>query len=379
MSEICSFFKTFLEMEGAVTEPADPDGLDVIAPPALQKSLEIPEMISLGFGAESPEGAHVVTLESDWMERVEKTIDTRGRSSRIILNTTADAPSPPERVLEQMMVLNNATFRFSKVVPAWTRYWIVTLCYTAISDEKREGMLNLGINLSNGGIVETHLKEMIGKIMESDFQMEQNLPDDIQLPGLWKNTRLQHMLQQSSPVLVHHQLDKFLNSMRQRQERDLARVFEYHLSLRDESIRQLALLKQKNSLTERQQSDQKRHQQRLETITREHRAKIQDIRQKYDISIECRMEQMLELVMPVQRFQFIILRRKGKRSVSLDWNPLIRKLDQPPCDYGYHKGPQRSVCDDRLHLLPPEGYAACIQCDKVFCRACDPQCPKCKK
>jgi len=343
------------------------------------KSLEIPEIVSLGFGAELPRGALAVTLESDWMDRAANLMEDYGRSIRMILTPETYSLSSPERMLEHVLVLENATYRFLKVFPVWTRYWILTFRYTATSDEKREGILRMGINLNNGGILENYLPRMMEILMDKSHGTNDQIPEDVQASTSWKPQQVQNMLQQCLPGLIRHQLEPFLNSMRQRQERDLTRIYQYHQSLRDESIAKLAILEQKDSLTKRQTSDQKRHQQRLETIVREYQAKVRDVRQKYEMTVECSVEQVLELILPVQRFELMILRRKGKRRLFLDWNPLIRKLDQPPCDYGYHQGPQRAVCDDHLHLLVPEGNAPCPQCGKGYCRACHPHhCPKCK-
>ena len=43
--------------------------------------------------------------------------------------------------------------------------------------------------------------------------------------------------------------------------------------------------------------------------------------------------QTLELVMPVQRFAVQIRRRKAERVIHLDWNPLARRLESPPCEF----------------------------------------------
>ncbi|MGK5091302.1 hypothetical protein WDW89_04700 [Deltaproteobacteria bacterium TL4] len=131
-------------------------------------------------------------------------------------------------------------------------------------------------------------------------------------------------------------------------------------------------------MSARQEIEQKRHQQRLESILREYHSKVQDLRQKYEITIECSIEQILELIVPVQRLDLLLLRRKGKRLISLDWNPLIRKLDQPQCESGYDPSPNRVVCDEQLHITAPEGNAPCNLCGKSYCRACySSKCPKC--
>jgi hypothetical protein len=71
-------------------------------------------------------------------------------------------------------------------------------------------------------------------------------------------------------------------------------------------------------------------------------------------------------------------RRKGERLFALDWNPLVRRLEQAPCEYSYTWERAREVCDEALHLVSPAGHGPCAQCGRAFCRACHPvKCPKC--
>lgn len=82
--------------------------------------------------------------------------------------------------------------------------------------------------------------------------------------------------------------------------------------------------------------------------------------------------------MPVQRLAVQIRRRKAKRTVHLDWNPVARLLEAPACEATGSTERPRLVCDEALHLLSPAGLASCPGCGKPFCRACHRDCcPKC--
>ncbi len=377
MAKLLSFVETILELEGAVTERIAPDGLEVMIPPALQQVLEIPELARLGFGVELPEHAQHVTLESDWMNRLERVMGTRGRLARRILDVDNAVPSNPERIIAHTLELRNATYRLRGVTPAWTRYLLMAFRYTAISDETRDGILHLGLNLNNGSTLDNLLDPLLYAAAEADGE-HTTLPEEIQLPSSWEAARLTAVLNRALPARIRYRLDRFLNSMQRRQERDLRRIYNYHSELRQEALERVHQLRQKADLTERQRSEQKHAELRLEAILREYQAKVGDLRQKYAMSVECRWIQTLELIMPVQRFDVAIRRRKGQRRIALDWNPVARKLEQAPCEYSYTWERPRSVCDDQLHLVTPAAYGPCAQCGKVYCRACYPRkCPKC--
>ncbi|HLE62576.1 MAG TPA: hypothetical protein VI750_05545, partial [Pyrinomonadaceae bacterium] len=121
-----------------------------------------------------------------------------------------------------------------------------------------------------------------------------------------------------------------------------------------------------------------RERLRLESINREYRSKVEDLRQKYSVRVDVALSQSVELIMPVQRFELVIKRRKARRQLHLDWNPLLRRLDLPPCESSFTTDAARMVCDDRLHIVSPSAHGPCANCQKAYCRACHPRkCPKC--
>ena len=101
-----------------------------------------------------------VGIESDWLERFGRLLGQHGRCARLVLHSDARAPSDPQRVLEHALVLDNATFRLLDVVPAWTRYVVLDFRYSAVSDEKRDGVLRLGVNLATGALPDAVLEQM---------------------------------------------------------------------------------------------------------------------------------------------------------------------------------------------------------------------------
>ena len=70
MGDLQQFVAELLEEHGAVVEPVDPEGLDVLAPPSVQRALDVPEVARFGFAAELPPDAQRVGLEPDWLDRL---------------------------------------------------------------------------------------------------------------------------------------------------------------------------------------------------------------------------------------------------------------------------------------------------------------------
>src|SRR5208283_2479002 len=119
------FVADLLAEDGALVEPLEPDGLEVLAPPKLQQALGVAEFSRFGFGATLPEGAQRIGIESDWLARFERVVGERGRWSRLVVDPGIRKVPDAERLLAQELALENATYRLLDAAPAWTRYLVL--------------------------------------------------------------------------------------------------------------------------------------------------------------------------------------------------------------------------------------------------------------
>ncbi|MDQ3667952.1 MAG: hypothetical protein M3410_15550, partial [Acidobacteriota bacterium] len=317
-TRIRNFADDLLQREGALVEPLGTHCLHVLSPTHVQQALGVSDLERLGFGSDAPAGTHLVNLESDWLERFSKLLCQRGTSARCVLRVPAPAPAAPERIVAHTLNLQNAVYDITRVSSAWTRYHILLFHYTAYSDEERDGLLKLGVNNVNGAVLEeTTTQDLLNVALAQEGQASAFTPE-AQLPPAWDEDRLSRWARRALPERVQAHLAPFVNGLQRRLDRDLARVRGYYGDLQTESSLRL----RKRQLA--------KDRLRLEAIEREYHAKVEDLRQKYRVRVELVLNQTLELIMPVQRFELLIKRRKAKRQVLLDWNPLLRKLDTPP-------------------------------------------------
>jgi hypothetical protein len=370
MGRMQSFVADLLTQQGALVEPIEPEGLEVLAPPPVQQTLGVNELSRLGFGATLPAGAERVGIESDWLDRFGRSIGERGRYMRLVLRPEAPTPSDPQRILEHALVVDNAAFRLIDVAPAWTRYLIFDFRYSAVSDEKRDGILQLGVNLATGALPDAVLGEITpGAIAGADAALRADadlLPD-------WERSRLLELMKRALYPRLDTALAPFVKGLRRRLGRDQERLYSFHYDLHREATQRLSQLVEGDA-------GRQREQKRSEAIQREYAAKLHDLSRQYAMRVAVEWVQTLELVMPVQRFAVRIRRRKAERVIHLDWNPLARRLETPPCEFSYSADRPRLVCDDALHLVTAEGLSPCADCGRVFCRACHRErCPKCQR
>ena len=151
------FVADLLRHEGALVEPIAPEGLEVLAPAPVQRALGVGELSRLGFGTTLPAAAQRVGLEGDWLERCARLLGKQGRWTRRVVADAARTPGDPQRLLEHELVLDNATFRLLGVAPAWTRYLVMDFRASAVSDDKRDFILRLGVNQGTGALPDAML------------------------------------------------------------------------------------------------------------------------------------------------------------------------------------------------------------------------------
>jgi hypothetical protein len=378
MGELRDFVAEVLERRGGAVEPVEPDGLEVLAPEPVREALGLPELALLGFGPQRPERAIPIGLEGDWLDRFGSLLGADGRWSERQFTPPDRSPvqCDPQRVLEYALDLPNAVWRFHGTTSTFTRCLLLAFRYTALSDEKREGLVRLGFNIGTGTVIDdiaVRLRRLLA--LEPSWQAPDDEARAVAGAG-WNAAMLQSRVRPLLEDRVKLELEPFLRGMRRRLERDRNRVHGYHDDLRRASLNRLAALGEAQG--EKAESDRRRETLRVAAIEREYRAKLEDLRHNYALRVSVDWVHALDLYVPVQRLEVLIKRRKGERVIRIDWHPLVRAVEPPPCETGLGLGRVRLVCDDNLHLIEPAGLAPCPACSKAFCRACHPAaCPRC--
>jgi hypothetical protein len=381
MAALREFVANLLESEGAAIEVVEPDGLDVLAPEPLRAALDWPELVRLGFGATLPSGAIAVGLEGDWLNRFGALLGDRGRVAERQLAAPRNPapPNDPERLIDRALSLPNAVWRLKGVKSTWAKCLLVAFRYTAISDEKREGLIWLGFNCGTGAVLD---QDLLGRLRRGiDHDAEWLVPDaetrHAAGPG-WDAATIATRARPLIDHLVRQDLDPFLGAMRRRLDRDRRRIHEYHDELRRSALLKLAAIQR--SAGDKAEASAQRETMRVAAIEREYAAKLDDLRHNYALSVTVEWVQRLVLFAPVYRYYLLIKRRKGERGLAIDWHPVVRQMELPPSDWGHGLGHERLVCDDRLHLTEPSGQAPCSSCGKEWCRAChSAACPRCRR
>jgi hypothetical protein len=378
MGALRDFVSEVLEMEGSAVEAVEPDGLEVLAPDPLRNVMGWPELVRLGFGAELPVGATAVGFEGDWLDRFGALLGDRGRwaERQFVLPGPPPRIHDPARLLDHTIEFPNAVWRLQEVSAAWTRCLLLAFRYTAVSDEKREGLVWLGFNQGTGAVIDDFTPQL-RELLAGDEEWQVPDPDVRQAAGpAWDAPVLDGRVRPLLRHRVRQEVEPFLSTMRRRLDRDRNRIHQYHNDLHLMAQKKLATLA--GSAGEKAENDRKRETLRIAAIEREYAAKLGDLRHNYALRVSVDWVQGLELFVLVQRFEVLVKRRKGEKLMRLDWHPAVRLMEPPPSDWGLGIGRSRLVCDDQLHITDPAGQSPCPSCGRAWCRACHPTaCRRC--
>ena len=376
--ELRNFVSEVLEMQGSAVEAVEPDGLEVLAPEPLRAVMGWPELVRLGFGAELPAGATAVGFEGDWLDRFGTLLGDRGRwaERQFVLPGPPPRIHDPARLLDHAIEFPNAVWRLQEVSAAWTRCLLLAFRYTAVSDEKREGLVWVGFNQGTGAVIDDFAPRL-RSLLAADAEWQVPDPEVRRSAGpAWDASVLDGRVKLLIKHSVRNEVDPFLRTMRRRLDRDCNRIHQYHSDLYLLAQKKLATLA--GSAGEKAENDRKREMLRVAAIEREYAAKLGDLRHNYALRVSVEWVQGLELFVPVQRFHVLVKRRKGEKLMRLDWHPAVRLMEPPPSDWGLGIGRSRLVCDDQLHITDPAGQSPCPSCGRAWCRACHPTaCPRC--
>ena len=216
MGALRDFVSEVLEMEGSAVEVVEPDGLEVLAPGPLRTAMGWPELVRLGFGAELPAGATAVGFEGDWLDRCGALLGDRGRwaERQFVLPGPPPRIHDPARLLDHAMEFPNAVWRLQEVSAAWTRCLLLAFRYTAVSDEKREGLVWLAFNQGTGAVIDDFAPRL-RSLLAADEEWHVPDPDARQAAGpAWDAPVLDARVR---PLLQHRvrlEVEPFMRTMR---------------------------------------------------------------------------------------------------------------------------------------------------------------------
>jgi hypothetical protein len=354
--DIFNYYDVIVEKSG--------DSALYLAPPDVAELLCIPEEGLLNFSSSdfSPDTVPA-TYESELFISLKKLFSEKGRLSQASYPSSDLNAEKFSKKISEKISFSNAVFNFTQKEKREVYYLLVYFKYTAMSDEKREGILPVLINEMTFSVLP--LEENNYDILEELSEPGEKIKDREKL--------ITPIFSASSSVsiLVKEKIGDYLKSLERRLNRDIRRVNEYYNTLKVET---------KKSIEKKIQKDEEidKLSDKLDAIEAEKKWKINDLISKYTLNIRIEPLTVIRIKTVTDIFWIKIKRRLSTRQVPLCYNPVLKHLEPLPCESCFYPGGDSYVCDDKLHIVCSLCFAKCAGCGKQYCRACHKDaCPKC--
>ena len=401
-----------LTQRGSLVESTEDGCMDIVVTREVSKALAMPEHARLCFTyGESGDGMTYASYDSDFFRSLKRLFGGGEKFSAVRFEPPPANIEKLSKSIPERLPLRNATYRMGKSEFKEVSYLLFYFTYTALSDEKYEGMLPVLINEMNLSAV-----PFIGN--------HEGFSDDAGYQGSIERQVKEEVLcaaYAAGTGMVRERLKDFLKSLERRLNRDIRRITEYYEALGNETkkiIEKKVLslgtvdkvreavghaktnaspdtlqvldcleeeLKTKRVVGEGQIRDRvllceggDKLLGKLDAIEAERKGKIQDLVAKYAVTVQMEPVSVINIGVRVPVFWIEMRRRLASRQFPLTYNPITRHIDPLPCESCYAPVAPYSLCDEKLHIICSRCFASCPSCGKHYCKACYTTCLKCR-
>lgn len=361
MPQLIDTISDILALSGAAVE-RNQDHLEALLPAETARDLHLPEHAVLAFEAQTNGAAgELVTYQSELVDRLFDWMQQKGLYAQI---SVADLylKHGVTAVAESRFTVLNGLLKAAAAVERRLQYACFHFKYTAISDEKKEGLARTVINEHT--LAEVH--EMMAQLSLAVTSEAESVVS-LETQPLAK---VYHAACRHVRPIISGDLADFHRSLQRRLQRDITRLREYYQSLNDEI---------QNKIVRRQLAGKEREDEeaRLRAVDLEYRRKVADQREKYAMKIEVEPINLLRINTTAMMVTAELRCRKLGREVSLVWNPLLKDFEPIPCESCGDGLFAMQLCEEKLHLLC-RACSHCPGCKRAICHRCHPgKCPKC--
>ena len=348
------YISELMEYLGCVVAQNNEEYIEVMATQDVMSLTGLPEYSKLP-----------VNFDSEIFRAVPKLLGDKGRFARMNYAPSEIKLDKFENKVLKNVVLKNAVFNLGKSETKNISYLLSYFKWSAVSDEKHEGIMASLINEYNLSCesFDGALEDIVTK------------KSDMELTGIEKKdiSVITKSLLSAQKKLVADNLMDFKESLIRRLNRDIRRINEYYQTLIKE-IRET--LNRKVLLPE----DNEKYQNKIKSIELELRLKTQDTIDKYSLNISIEPVSIIRLNTPVKILWLEIKRRKNTRRFPVTFNPIFMDIDLLPCEACFSTDRSYYICDEQLHILCNQCFSPCEKCGKNYCHACYKNgCPKCNR
>ena len=322
--ELLSFVCRFLEEKGALGELRE-NRVDLLLPSDLASALDLEEYISIVPGStdetrdkKSGGKKYPIHFGAPILDKICSIAGSNPPLTQLSLSFDYLKKGGYDALIANQFDFYKAKGTVAGVAEIKTHYAILTFKYLAQSDEQKEGLMDLAVNMETGAVVTGMVDNLaaVGKNYESHIALDYSRE---RIDRLLKLTRL-YVAQG-----VEETLSDYKKSMARRFKRDVRRLREYYEALGKEMEDSLA----RSGVSPRLQEERRA---KIAMIPDELAAKEQDILNKYSIRIKVSLAAVMAISTPAVKVFFNAVTGRQKKELSFIYNPVTKLMDPLVCD-----------------------------------------------
>jgi len=365
------FTSRILEHWGAAVE-TDREALEALLPPELAARLGMAEHVRLRFSpqdrngsAAAPTEGQLLTYGSPVLEKVLSLLTDKGTVAAVELQGLYLKQAAPGPEIERLFQPLNARGKFVSAGAAAVPYGIFNFRYTAVSDEKTEGLVSVALNGRS-------LAEVSGVAHRwHEVEWRERSQEEGPLASAHPVEAVYQRACRLAQGHISRTLSEFHHSRERRLGRDIQRLQEYYLGM----AREIRARLQKKGLSG---EEAEREEAKAAAAERELQIKVRDLEDKYAVRAQVSFVSFLSLAMPVLTACVSYQRRQAFRELTFFWNSLLKEWEALACEACGENTFAFSLCDEKLHVTCAPCSRPCSLCGRRFCSACHSQgCPAC--
>lgn len=264
--------------------------------------------------------------------------------------------------------------------PALSHYVVFNFKVALITDEKREQLVPVMMNLQAGhavadrarleALMSLESKSTFAGLPPASMRWMEALPpasDPLTEPVL------SALLERATRAALDEMaipLERLQHRAARHLELDRARLTEYYDDLARDLHRRIA----------RASDDDRREslEAKLAAVETERQAKLADVEAKYHLRIEMTLVNLMTITQPKVLLPVQIADRHTKIERTVVWDPLLHQLESLACDVCGRPGERLFLCAGG-HLAHEECLLAgqCVDCKRLYCHLCAEQMSHC--
>ena len=357
MPDLIGWARDLLQSRGALVEMPEGEALQALLPPEVSRALGSEEWLSLDFGA-----AAGADDPGEWLERLGKLLEPGGSHlvSAVRLRAfPAAGPVDAAAILDRELVIQNGVHRLVEDCAATAAYYLFTFQYTVESDDRRVGLVTVGLNATAQSWVPA--PERLLSLVHNDLEDDPGLRA---LPA--ELSQVYTAAARAARVEIRPRVAGLEATANRRLARDVQRVESYYRGLLETIQKRIARRSSDAGAVEKERS-------RAQATELDRAAKLEDLRRKYSLRVATELTDVLVVTLPVRAITARLMRKKEERRRTLHWNTVLRRLEPPWCENCATGAHPLYLCEG-LHCLCRSCWSPCPACGKFFCPVCRPRC-----